>query len=53
MAGRCGGLGDKKQIELVLQQAYCTQSFRLQSQLANATVAKFLLPALVFVTHLS
>lgn len=51
MAGRCGGLRDKKQMELMLQQAYCTESFKLQSQQANATIAEFFLPALVSVTH--
>jgi len=41
MAGRCGDLRDKKQMELMLQQAYCTQSFEHQSQQANATAACF------------
>lgn len=31
MAGRYGGLGDKEQMKLMLQEAYSTQSLKLQS----------------------
>lgn len=48
-----GGLRDKKQMELVLQQAYCIQSSKLHSQQANVTVAKFFFAAFTSVTHLS
>lgn len=50
MAGRCGGLRDRKQMELMLHHA--AQSLELHSKQENITAAKFFLPSLVSVIHL-